>query len=246
MLEKTQMNQDLICGFLDPMTDTLQGVCVLANTTLYPCLPIENSLISRALTLFLGNRSLFCINGNKTFSQYAQKIYGDSCGQVPGLVNDYFLMEKKQSQNDSKHIPEGIQICTQKDEELLFPLQVNYSREEVLPPWVKTYPPVERLNIASILKNRHCCCILADNQIASKGHISAITQNCMQIGGVYTMPQFRRRGYAQSIVEFLAGYASSQNKKAVLFVKEKNTAALHAYQNAGFKQIGFYQILYYR
>ena len=67
----------------------------------------------------------------------------------------------------------------------------------------------------------------------------------MQIGGVYTDPEYRGRGYAAAVVRYLSQKAVSVGKRPVLYVNEVNTAAVKAYVKAGFAAGDRYRICYF-
>ena len=78
--------------------------------------------------------------------------------------------------------------------------------------------------------------------VATSGFNASVAE-AVQIGGVYTPPALRSRGYAraalaQSLLDARArGIASS-----LLFTGDDNLAAQHAYQALGFERIGDYRI----
>ena len=65
----------------------------------------------------------------------------------------------------------------------------------------------------------------------------------VQIGGVWTPPDLRGRGYARAVVggALLAAHATGTSR-AVLFTPEDNHAAQRAYESLGFRPIGDYSI----
>jgi ribosomal protein S18 acetylase RimI-like enzyme len=72
-------------------------------------------------------------------------------------------------------------------------------------------------------------------------------EEAVQIGGVWTPPEHRRRGYGRSVVAASLLDARSQGvEKAVLFTGEGNVAAQKAYTALGFRHIGDYRIILLR
>lgn len=139
----------------------------------------------------------------------------------------------------------GIRQCNVFDSEELFPLQLNYTVEEVLPRWKCPLPAAERRNVEETLKYQFVYGIPSGKGFAAKANSNAITPGYLQIGGVYTRKEHRSKGYACALVHNLAIVALKQNKQAVLFVNEKNLPAIKAYTKAGFENIGKYRIIYY-
>lgn len=71
--------------------------------------------------------------------------------------------------------------------------------------------------------------------------------DAVQIGNVFTPPQFRSRGYARFVVAGALDYARRDGTSmAVLFTPESNAAALAAYAALGFTAVGQYAMLLYK
>jgi predicted GNAT family acetyltransferase len=65
----------------------------------------------------------------------------------------------------------------------------------------------------------------------------------VQIGGVWTPPELRGRGYARAVVGgSLLGARQAGIGRAVLFTPESNHAAQRAYESLGFRPIGDYSV----
>lgn len=65
----------------------------------------------------------------------------------------------------------------------------------------------------------------------------------VQIGGVWTPPALRGRGYARAVVGgSLLAARTTGTSRAVLFTPERNDAAQRAYESLGFRPIGDYTI----
>jgi ribosomal protein S18 acetylase RimI-like enzyme len=66
----------------------------------------------------------------------------------------------------------------------------------------------------------------------------------VQIGGVFTPPELRARGWARAAVAgSLLAVAASGVRRALLFTGEENVAARKAYEAIGFRAIGDYGLL---
>ena len=69
----------------------------------------------------------------------------------------------------------------------------------------------------------------------------------VQVGGVWTPPELRRRGYGRSIVAVSLLDARSEGvETAILFTGETNIGAQKAYAALGFRHIGDYRMLFLR
>ena len=69
----------------------------------------------------------------------------------------------------------------------------------------------------------------------------------VQVGGVYTPPEVRSRGYARTVVAGSLLDARERGvKRAILFTGEDNPAAVKAYLALGFERIGDFNITLFR
>lgn len=69
----------------------------------------------------------------------------------------------------------------------------------------------------------------------------------VQVGGVWTPPETRGRGYARCVVAGSLLHARAQGvTRALLFTMESNVAAVRAYEALGFRRIGDYGLMLVR
>ena len=72
-------------------------------------------------------------------------------------------------------------------------------------------------------------------------------KEAVQVGGVWTPPEFRRRGYGRAVVAASLLDARAQGvEKAILFTGEGNLAAQRAYTALGFRHTGDYRLVLLR
>ena len=135
--------------------------------------------------------------------------------------------------------------CTENDMEILAPLQKEYMKEEVAFPGRQITDAEVSMMLRQILKNQLCFALVSDGELVAKANTNAIGFGCIQIGGVFTHPLFRRNGYAAALILELCRRTIKTNRLPVLFVKEKNMPAFTLYQKLGFTECGHYQIVYY-
>ena len=82
------------------------------------------------------------------------------------------------------------------------------------------------------------------DRIVAKSRFNAWLDDAVQIGGVYTPPSFRGRGYGRAVVAgSLREVARQGVLRAVLFTDQDNLPAQHAYRSLGFERIGDYGII---
>lgn len=79
---------------------------------------------------------------------------------------------------------------------------------------------------------------LGKGAIASKCEFSAVTNDVVQLMGVWTDPRFRRRGLAKETLREVIGHLFRKGKTVTLFVNDFNTGAIALYESLGFRRIG--------
>jgi predicted GNAT family acetyltransferase len=74
---------------------------------------------------------------------------------------------------------------------------------------------------------------------------NATLPEVVQVGGVWTPPSLRSRGYARAVVagSLLAARAEGA-RRGVLFTGEENVAAQRAYAAIGFRRVGDWGLLF--
>lgn len=138
--------------------------------------------------------------------------------------------------------------CGLGDLEDLYHLQSAYDTVEVLPKNYPFRPETCRSNLQRILELGNVVAISEDagnQRFIAKANFSAVSWRFALIGGVYTVEQHRKKGYAGRLVQWMGDEAAKSQRQAVLFVREENLAARHAYENAGYFFSGNYEIVYY-
>jgi RimJ/RimL family protein N-acetyltransferase len=85
---------------------------------------------------------------------------------------------------------------------------------------------------------------LEDGRPVSLSAFNARLPAIVQIGGVYTPPERRGRGYAQcAVAGSLLAVRQAGAERAVLFTEEKNAPARAAYEALGFRVVGDYGLV---
>ncbi len=77
-----------------------------------------------------------------------------------------------------------------------------------------------------------------DKQIVAAAKFDLTLPNMIEIGGVFTFPEFRQRGIGAQLVHDLVARIRSASKKPSLQVDVTNVAALSIYQKAGWQIAG--------
>ena len=69
----------------------------------------------------------------------------------------------------------------------------------------------------------------------------------VHVGGVYTPPEFRRKGYARAAVgASLLVERERGATRSTLFTGADNTGAVRAYTTLGYRAIGDFELLFFR
>jgi ribosomal protein S18 acetylase RimI-like enzyme len=166
-------------------------------------------------------------------------------------ARDFHLMEYAPQKKDSRiaHNAPVIIECELEHEDSLYSLRKAYELAEVFPAGIEVVEGVCRNNLRRCLAEKR---VFAIPNYARQGEFTAMAavngraKGITQIGGVYTHPQFRSRGYAKALITHLADRAHHEERECVLFVRKNNAPAIHSYERAGFVKTGQYAITYYR
>ena len=227
---------------------TLSNILGILNldSTLYHCIPDINKIDKISLLEelpYLLQKPVRCISGEASVTDYLIKFF-----PKPKQFYPYKMMKWPSSSTHSiTKLSGGEEIirCTEHDMEILHPLQKDYMKEEIFIPGRTITDAEVDITLRNLLKNQLCFALTFDGDIVAKANTNAIGINCVQIGGVYTHPLYRRNGYAAALVTALCNRALRSGKQPVLFVKEKNMPAFSLYQKLGFEECGHYAIAYY-
>ncbi len=94
---------------------------------------------------------------------------------------------------------------------------------------------------ASRITNNRSHLLLHNGKPVAQTGFNAVLPDAVQIGGVFTPPEHRRKGYGRLAVALHLEEARAQGvQKAILF--SANEYASRAYRGIGFKQIGHYTL----
>src|SRR2546427_2692196 len=75
-------------------------------------------------------------------------------------------------------------------------------------------------------------------RIVAKCEYSAVTPEAVQLMGVWTDPQYRRRGFGRALLREVCGHLARKGKSVTLFVNDFNRPAIALYESLGFERIG--------
>jgi GNAT superfamily N-acetyltransferase len=88
--------------------------------------------------------------------------------------------------------------------------------------------------------------LFLNNTLVSIADLNAKALDLGQVGGVYTLPSLRQKGYSKSVMNQLLHDAKEFHKirKVVIFTGDKNFPAQKLYTSLGVSQIGHYALLF--
>lgn len=85
--------------------------------------------------------------------------------------------------------------------------------------------------------------LLRDGQRVATSSFNAQLPDAVQIGGVYTPPEERSKGFARTVVAHSLIEARRRGaERAILFTGEDNPAAIRAYRSLGFERFGDFRL----
>lgn len=245
--------------------ENIFGVLVFGKSVLH-CLPSfktrkqnadSEKAFSSALKDFYTEKNIplpFSVNGEKNGTSAVLAAFS-LLGEKPAQQNEYnllrlnadeFLKIKPFPLNQGetyircgKNLPSPLL-------ESLVELQKNYEIEEVTPSCFQFNEDLSRLKLKNSLR-RQCILAVAEKggKIVSKVQTNAIANRFVQIGGVYTNQNCRRKHYAFNLMILLCRKILKAKKNPVLFVKTENTNAAFLYEKLGFKKTDGYTIAYF-
>lgn len=84
------------------------------------------------------------------------------------------------------------------------------------------------------------------DRLVSIADLNAKASDLGQLGGVYTDPNFRKKGYSQAVIhKLLSDVKSIHNiRKLIIFTGENNLPAQKLYESIGVKQVGYFALLF--
>lgn len=84
-----------------------------------------------------------------------------------------------------------------------------------------------------------------DGELVAKAEVMASTDKAALIGGVYTEPEHRGRGFSLACMSLLSQAILESGRKPCLNVSKENQPALHVYRSLGFKKLCDYRMAHF-
>jgi len=132
---------------------------------------------------------------------------------------------------------------TLRDLDQLVPACAAMHREEVGIDPMERDAAGYRERIRELIEKKRSVVRVADNRIVSKCEYSAVTNDAVQLMGVWTDPRHRRHGLSRELLREVCGHLFRRGKIVTLFVNDFNQPAIALYESLGFQRIGMNRAL---
>lgn len=145
------------------------------------------------------------------------------------------------------HSPQDdVRLLTESDYTQWKPLRLDYIKETGFPNELSDEQLFELF--ADKAKKKISWGLFLNNTLVSIADLNAKALDLGQVGGVYTAPSFRQRGYSKSVMQHLSLDSRRLHaiRKLIIFTGEKNFAAQKLYESLGVKQVGYFALLFGR
>lgn len=239
---KKSQNQKIISFIFFHNTEIAAVCAVDGQKTFLHCFPNVTETTMHAF--FSCTKSFFdevpirSIMGEKKCSDFIESYLVAAHQYRRKRSEAYFLLTLSAAEFLKQPSPQDTDIrcavCTQSDVEKLLPLQFGYEREELERTTQNEF--FSRLYLLNMLGEQTLFKGEINGTIVAKAHTNACGIRCKQIGGVYTLPTYRRHHCAEAVLRFAFQTLSACTDTFVLFVKVKNDPAQKLYRRLGFKK----------
>ena len=128
--------------------------------------------------------------------------------------------------------------ATTRDLDQLVPACAAMHKEEVGIDPLERDPIGYRERIRELVERERSIVLVVNGTIVSKCEFSAVTNDVVQLMGVWTHPNFRRRGHSHETLREVCGHVFRKGKGVTLFVNDFNLPAMALYEGLGFQRIG--------
>jgi len=132
---------------------------------------------------------------------------------------------------------------TPADLEILVRWRIGYELESIAAEDTPEYRAEVRASQRRIIADGTAWVLEADGVPVATTGFNAVLTEVVQVGGVYTPPESRSRGYARcAVAASLLDARGTGATRAILFTGEQNIAAQKAYTALGFRQVGYFRL----
>jgi len=184
---------------------------------------------------------IFCILGITKDTEYIKNKLNYSSYST---TNYSLLKENTNTRFSISHTSLKVRKAKKKDTLILFSLEKAYLLEEVLQGNTQINHKAVLLNLKNTCADQSVYYGLFGKKIIAKVNTNGKGFGYNQIGGVYTIPEYRSQGISTCLMKTLLNDIHISGKKAVLYVKKENKPALALYKKIGFDIVDDYSAHY--
>ena len=95
--------------------------------------------------------------------------------------------------------------------------------------------PADYIDIASkLLNNQYCFIVKDEDGVVAMAHGTRETEKYVAVSRVYTLPAYRKKGYASAIVAHISDLILQNGKTPTLYTDMSNPSSNTAYKNVGY------------
>ena len=127
---------------------------------------------------------------------------------------------------------------TARDLEPLVPACAAMHKEEVGIDPLERDAMGYRERVRELIERKRSVVLINQGRIVAKCEYSAVTSDAVQLMGVWTSPDLRRRGLSRVLLREVCGHLARKGKTVTLFVNDFNQPAVSLYESLGFQRIG--------
>lgn len=138
----------------------------------------------------------------------------------------------------------NVRVLTEDDYVQWRPLRLDYLVEEGVPNDLTDNQLFDQFFDKT--KKKITWGLFLNDTLVSIADLNAKALDLGQVGGVYTAPSFRQKGYSRSVMQQLLFDAKELHKirKIIIFTGEKNFPAQMLYNSLGVSPIGYFALLF--
>lgn len=177
------------------------------------------------------------------------ELLGSCFPQIPPLDSyNYFCMKRVGMADYKLPTPDGCTLYRAGPGDLmkLFSLEIAYQQEEVIRKDQPVNILVLKRRFKDQLKNEIIFYLEKNGEAVAKAGTNAKGFTHRQLGGVYTRPDYRNRGFSTFLTSALISKVMEEMRGSTLFVKKNNLSAIQVYKKCKFIPCGDFRIDYFR